>query len=264
MSPEFLFWLALAVKMAVTAAFVVGATMAAERAGAFIGALIATLPISAGPSFVFLALDHPPEFIAAGALHGVVINCANAVYMAIYVVVAQRHSLLISLAIPLAAWLVIGSLLLQVDWGLATALSAVISVIALCVLFTRDYRHAPMPSVRRQWYDVPLRAFLVAALVGAVVTLSFHLGPERTGVLAAAPIVMTSIMTLMHWRVSGRAAAAVIANCISGLGSVLTFLLVIYLTVVPFGPLAALTLGFALSIVWNLALYATHTRPAAI
>ena len=32
------------------------------------GALVATLPISAGPSYVFLALDHDAAFIAEGAL----------------------------------------------------------------------------------------------------------------------------------------------------------------------------------------------------
>jgi hypothetical protein len=43
-----MFWLALATKMLVTAAFVVVATKAAERAGSLVGAMIATLPILAG------------------------------------------------------------------------------------------------------------------------------------------------------------------------------------------------------------------------
>ena len=45
MSPEFLFWLALAVKMAVTALFVSLATIVAERLGPTVGALVATLPV---------------------------------------------------------------------------------------------------------------------------------------------------------------------------------------------------------------------------
>ena len=53
--------------MAVTAAFVVTASIITERSGPVIGALIATLPISAGPSYVFLALDHDAAFIAEGA-----------------------------------------------------------------------------------------------------------------------------------------------------------------------------------------------------
>jgi hypothetical protein len=264
MTPDFLLWTAVAAKMALTAAVVVFAIMIAERLGAFVGALIATLPISAGPSFVFLSMDHPATFIAQSALHGIVINCANAVYMAMYAVLAQRRGLVVSVALPVAAWLTIGTLLIQLDWNLAAALAAAIVTCMVCIFYTRDFRNAPMPLVRRRWYDIPIRAFLVAALVGAVITLSFSLGPGRTGALAAAPIVMTSIMVLMHWRMGGRAAAAVIANSLPGLGALLTFLLAINLTAVPLGTPAALVLGFAVSIAWNVMLYATRPRPAAI
>ena len=58
----------LPVGMAITAAFVVTASVITERSGPVIGALVATLPISAGPSYVFLALDHDAAFIAEGAL----------------------------------------------------------------------------------------------------------------------------------------------------------------------------------------------------
>ena len=50
MSSELLFWLALLLKMAVTAAFVVAAAMVTERVGPVIGARVATLPIAAGPA----------------------------------------------------------------------------------------------------------------------------------------------------------------------------------------------------------------------
>ena len=68
MSPELAFLLTLGLRMAITAAFVVTASIVTERSGPVIGALIATLPISAGPSYVFLALDHDAAFIAEGAL----------------------------------------------------------------------------------------------------------------------------------------------------------------------------------------------------
>src|SRR5690242_18490747 len=43
MSPELMFWFALATKMVVTALFVSVATIVAERLGATVGALVATL-----------------------------------------------------------------------------------------------------------------------------------------------------------------------------------------------------------------------------
>jgi len=67
-SPEFVFWSEIALKMAVTALFVSVATVIAERLGPTVGALVATLPVSAGPVYVFLALDHDTAFISVSAV----------------------------------------------------------------------------------------------------------------------------------------------------------------------------------------------------
>ena len=53
-----------------SALIVVLASLAVERTGPVIGALIATLPVAGGPAYVFLAMEHGPEFIAAGTLMG--------------------------------------------------------------------------------------------------------------------------------------------------------------------------------------------------
>jgi hypothetical protein len=63
MSPDLYFTLTLIVKMVVTAAFLLAATITAERAGPLIGGLVSTLPISAGPVYIFLALDHDAHFM---------------------------------------------------------------------------------------------------------------------------------------------------------------------------------------------------------
>src|SRR5690606_12595343 len=68
------FWFSLAIKMAVTASFVVAASFIAQRSGPLIGAMVATLPISAGPVYVFLALDYDAAFIAQSAVASIVIN----------------------------------------------------------------------------------------------------------------------------------------------------------------------------------------------
>src|SRR5919204_846239 len=104
MSSDLLFWLALAIKMVVTAGFVVLATATAERAGALVGALVATLPIAAGPAYVFLALDHDPPFVAAAALVSLAVNAVTAIYALTYAAAAQTRGLALSLAAAMAAW----------------------------------------------------------------------------------------------------------------------------------------------------------------
>src|ERR1700742_2237972 len=104
MSPEITFLLTLGFRMAITAAFVVSASVITERSGPVIGALIATLPISAGPSYTFLALDHDATFVAEGALASLPINAATIFLGLTYVVLAQRRSALFSAGAAIAVW----------------------------------------------------------------------------------------------------------------------------------------------------------------
>src|SRR5881397_3527183 len=118
MSPELAFLLTLALRMAITAAFVVTASIVTERSGPVIGALIATLPISAGPSYVFLALDHDAAFIAEGALASLPINAATIFLGLTYAVLAQRFSLWVSAGAAIIVWLALATVIRQFQWTL--------------------------------------------------------------------------------------------------------------------------------------------------
>ena len=124
----------------------------------------------------------------------------------------------------------------------------------------RKYRHVRVPPIRLRWYDFAIRALLVASLVGAVVALSFRIGPGPTGVLAAFPVVFTSIMLILHHRIGGPAAAAVLASGILGLFGFGLAVLTLHLAAVPLGNWWALALGLAVSIAWNLMLFLTRKR----
>src|SRR6476620_4108539 len=111
MSPELLFLLTLLSRMAITAAFVVTASFITEHSGPAIGALVATLPISAGPSYVFLALDHDAAFVAQGALSSLPINAATIFLGLTYTLLAQRHNLFISYGAAAAVWIGIAAVI---------------------------------------------------------------------------------------------------------------------------------------------------------
>src|SRR6266581_8328437 len=131
MSPDLYYLLVLALRMAVTAAFVVSASVITERAGAAIGALVATLPISAGPSYVFLALDHDAAFIAEGALASLPVNAATIYFGLTYTVLAQRYGALASTAAAVAAWIAIASVMRQFQWTLAAGV--IVNVITFAI-----------------------------------------------------------------------------------------------------------------------------------
>ena len=189
MSPDLLFLLALATKMAVTALFVVGAVFSAERAGPVVGAMVATLPISAGPAYVFLSLDHGPAFIADSALASLVINAVTCIFALVYALLAQRRSLALSVVPALAVWGVLAATARTLPWTTATAVAFNVAVLAGCLAIGNRLRHVRMPLITRRWYDIPLRAGMVAVLVATVVGLSTRVGPTITGILAVFPIV---------------------------------------------------------------------------
>jgi len=255
MSPEFLFLLTLVLRMAITAAFVVTASVITERSGPVIGALIATLPISAGPSYVFLALDHDAAFIAEGALASLPINAATIFLGLTYVVLAQRRSAVVSCLSAVAVWIVLASIIRSVQWTLVTGLIVNAIAFAICVPLLARFRHVKMPLITRRWYDIPLRASLVATLVATVVTLSGWVGPKISGIIALFPIVFTSMMLILHPRIGGPPTAAVLANSAGGLMGLGIAIAALHVAALRFGSVIALGIALAICIGWNLGLW---------
>ena len=255
MSPELAFILTLLLRMAITAAFVVTASVITERSGPVIGALVATLPISAGPSYVFLALDHDAAFIAEGALASLPINAATILLGLTYVVLAQRRSAAVSLAGAVIVWLALAALSRTVQWSLAGGLLANAVTFAICLPLMQRFRHVKMPLITRRWYDIPLRASLVATLVATVVTASGWVGPRISGIIALFPIVFTSMMLILHPRIGGPATAAVIANGAWGLMGFGIAVAVLHLAALRFGSTVALSLALMVCVGWNLGLW---------
>jgi hypothetical protein len=236
------------------------ATIIAERLGASVGALVATLPVSAGPVYVFLALDHDASFISASAIASLAQYPATAVFVTVYVLVAQRRSLWASVCLASAVWLATTLALAPVRWTAGAAFVLNAAVFTLCFFIVRPFSPVRMPATARRWHDLVIRAGMVSILVGAVMILSFRIGPTGSGVLAVFPIIYMSIVLILHPRVGGRATAAVLANVIPGIAGFGAALLTLHLTAVPLGSAPALILALGVSVGWNAALYATRRR----
>src|SRR5436190_21632430 len=129
MSPELLFWY----ELALTAAIVVSASVAVERSGPFIGALIATLPTAAGAAYIVLAIEHPPTFIAESAIGTVAGNAVVAIFALSYAILAQRHGVVTSIAVAALVWFCAAAALQFVEWTPARALALNALVLGLTV-----------------------------------------------------------------------------------------------------------------------------------
>lgn len=261
--PDFpdIFWYLLPLKMLATAALVVLASVLTERFGPFIGAMISSLPISAGPAFVFMALDHDPDFLSRTALAGLVSNAATLIFAHIYAALAEDRPVWIALPLAFLVWLGLVLNAMPVNWTLPTIL--LVNVLAALVTLWpfRRFRRASMGRVPpRRWYDVPLRALLVSGLVAGVMVASHALGPLIAGILAVVPIVFISLTLILQPRIGGPGTAAVLTNGCVGLIGFGIGMSVMHLTAVPLGSGVALALFFSICVAWNLSIAALKRR----
>ena len=212
---------------------------------------------------MFLALDHDAAFIAEGALASLPINAATIWLALTYVVLAQRQNAAVSALGAVAVWIAFAALARAVPWSLAGGILANAVTFAICLPLMRRFRHVKMPLITRRWYDIPLRASLVATLVAIVVTLSRWVGPVVSGTIALFPVVFTSMMLILHPRIGGKPTAAVIANGGWGLLGFGVAVAVLHLAALPFGSVIALSLALATCVSWNLALWWIGRRKLA-
>jgi hypothetical protein len=143
----------------------------------------------------------------------------------------------------------------MVPWSLASGIGANAVAFAICLPLLRRFRNVRMPLIARRWYDIPLRASLVATLVATVVTLSRWVGPNVSGAIALFPAVFTSIMLILHPRIGGPATAAVLANSGWGLIGLGIAIAVLHLAALRFGSVVGLSLAVTTCVSWNLGLW---------
>ena len=118
MSPDLFFWYGLVLKAAMTATIVVIVSVAAERSGPFVAALIAALPTAASATYIILAVEHPPAFVAAAAIGSMAANAAVAIFALTYTALAQRQGIVLSIAVATLVWFGIAAVLRRsCDWS---------------------------------------------------------------------------------------------------------------------------------------------------
>jgi uncharacterized membrane protein (GlpM family) len=257
------FWLSVLMKMAAAAVVVIIASTVAERAGPYLGGLIAALPVSAGPAYVFLAIQTDDAFVGQSALGSVAGNAATALFLLAYCFLGPTRGLAVTLAGAIATWLAAAAVIREIPWTAWTALPFSAAVYIACIrLSARVDMHLKPARLRRRWFDLPARALLVGTLVATVVTVSQAIGPAATGIAASFPISLTSIGVIVHNRLGGQAAAAAMASAIRGMLGLVVGLWILHLTAVPLGSAWAMLLALATCFVWSGVILVLRRRAA--
>jgi uncharacterized membrane protein (GlpM family) len=257
---EFAVILPLVLKMGCAAMVVVLASLAVERVGPVIGALIATLPVAGGPAYIFLAMEHGPHFIAESTVAGFPSLIGQAFYQVAYVHIAQRRGTAVSLLASLSAWLCTVLLVRATGWGFAVLAPLAFIGFAGAHLWVRRHIAWSAGAVpTRRWFDLPLRAGAVMTVAGSVILLGRFAGPNLAGLVAMTPTVFTSLIVILQPRIGGRNTAAVVGSGLIGMVGFTGGLTFLHLTAVPLGNVLALSGALGVCVAWNVSLLA-HQR----
>lgn len=256
------FWIMLAAKMTTTAMIVVAASKVVERAGPFLGAMVATLPISAGPSYIFLAAEHGAGFVHDAALTSLAVNGLTFGFGAVYAVLASRGKpLWFALGCSFGLWVAAALVVVNIAWSLAGAALLNVAIFVPAFFATAECRAIPPGRAPiSRWWDIPFRAALVMTLVGFTVVVGRFFGAAAAGVAALVPIVMFSLAVILQPRIGGPGASAVLAHALPGLVGFGAAVAALRLSVQPFGAPISLALALAICVGWNASLALLRRR----
>jgi hypothetical protein len=250
------------VRFIAVALVIIAVSVASQRLGAFWGAVAASLPISIGPAYVLLALDHDSAFIAASALASLANYAVTVLYVVAYVQFAPGRTAMATICLCIGCWL-LGVLLIRyvpVSIPVAVALNVVAFGLGFAII-----RRRILPEAQRGasggWGALLAKSGLMGALVAAIVAWSHSLGPVVTGIAVLFPIAMSSLALAFHPSQGGAVAAGVMAKALWTLPGIGFGLLILVLTAIPLGTVPALCLALAISLVWPLAVVILRRQP---
>lgn len=193
---------ALAAKILLAPAFVVGASLAARRFGPRVGGLVGGLPVVAGPILLVFALSYGRAFAAqaaAGTLLGLVSLC---MFIVVYARLASRVRWSVSLLSGWAAFFAMTGVLSTISIGtgvaLAVVLAVVLAVLALTLVAVPRAVQEQVSVASPPAWDLPLRAVSALALVLALTALAGQLGAQLSGLLAPFPVVASVLAVFTH------------------------------------------------------------------
>lgn len=244
----------LLLKLVLVPSLVAAVTLASRRWGLRVGGVLTALPMVAGPTLIFYAIEQGDAFAADAARTAMLGIAATAAFCVAYARTAAHTNWMASLAAGWAALAVIAAALYRLPdlrgaGELTTAVAALL--IGRRLIPARPSKTgSPSPPP----WDIPLRMVTAAVAVVAFTGLAAVLGPRLSGVVSAFPVVTMILAVFTHAQRGGAPVATFLRGLLRGLHSFAVLCLVFSVTLGPLGwPLPA---AFSTALAAQLALQA--------
>lgn len=183
---------ALLLKISLPPVLVAVMTLAARRWGPTFGGLIMGLPWMTGPVLFFLGLDKGPEFLVAASGGVILAVWGMGAFILGFGYAATWFNWPAALATAIAGYCAAGLLTQSIDVSLMLATPIAVAVLLLTYWLLPKpadvVRHRPPPV-----WDIAARMIATFALVSVIMVSADRLGPQRSGLIASYPVILTVI-----------------------------------------------------------------------
>lgn len=223
-------------------ALVAGVTLGARRWGPRVGGWLTALPLVAGPTLFFLAMEQGDAFAGAAALSTLVGLIAVAAFGVAYGWAAVRLAWPLSLALGWAAFVAATVILQTVRWTPPFALGATLAAFFVAARVLPPVRAQPVPPASPAW-DLPLRMLGTLAVVLTVTHVADRLGPRWSGAITPFPIALAVLLVFAHAQQGAALAIRLLHGFFPAMWGFGLFCLVVALAMVPLGPWLAFLLA---------------------
>jgi len=234
----------LLLKLCLVPILVASVTLAARRWGPRIGGWLTALPIIAGPTLCFYAIEQGGEFAARATQATLVALVAVAAHAVTYARVCRRWAWPASLIASWIAFAVVTALLYAGQFNLLISLVLALASFAIAQRMLparKPVVSAAVPPGR----DLLLRMLAAAALVLILTSAADRLGPTLSGFLTPFPIATAIIAAFTQAERGPDAVISYFHGFVPALNSFALFCFVFALALVRFGLPLAVTLALS-------------------
>lgn len=240
------------VKILVSIIVVVLLSLIAERAGPRVAGIVSGYPLGTAISLFFIGIEIDPAFAARSAIFTAAGLSATVAFVGGYLLGLKAAegrrrmpALLLALLPALAAYGLAAGILsiLPINW-----ISAPLIAMASMVLIGRIFRTIPDATIHTKIQlgvaGTLLRALFAALVILVITTAAGMVGPEWAGLFSAFPITMLPLLVIIQFSYQPAHVRTIIKNVPRGLGSLLTYALVVAATYTDLGVAWGTLLGY--------------------
>jgi hypothetical protein len=218
--------LLLLLKLLLVPSLVASVTLASRRWGLRVGGVLTALPMVAGPTLCFYALEQGHPFAASAARTAMLGIAATAAFCVTYARAARSLGWPASIAAGWAALAIVATLVYQFPNLRGVGEFAMASVALFTGRLLIPSQNITQAAAAAPRWDLPLRMISSATVVVAFTGLAALLGARLSGLVSAFPVVTMVLAVFTHAQHGPSSVATFLRAVLRGLYGFAVFCLV--------------------------------------